>query len=45
MLTQMYGVTLVWQNIIENMQIVLQLCKMCMYNHLTASWTNRLAGS
>ena len=28
-----------------NMQIVIQLCEMCIYNHLAASRTNRLAGS
>ena len=32
-------------NNIENMQIIIQLCEMCMYNRLTASRTNRLAGS
>ena len=37
MFTQMYEVTLVWLNNIENMQIIIQLCEMCMY-------TNRLAG-
>ena len=45
MFTQMYEVTLVWLNNIENMQIIIQLCEMCMYNRLTASRTNRLAGS
>ena len=37
MFTQMYEVALVWLNYIENMQIMIQLCKMCMYNRLTAS--------
>ena len=32
-------------NNIENIQIIIQLCDMCMFNHLTASRTNRLAGS
>ena len=45
MFTQMYEVTLVWLNNIENKQIIIQLCEMCMYNHVTASRTNRLAGS
>ena len=42
---QMYEATLVWLNNIENMQIIIQLCEMCMYNYLTASGTNILAGS
>ena len=45
MFTQMYRVTLVWLNNMENIQIIIQLCKMCMYNCLTASRTNILAGS
>ena len=36
--------TLVWLNNIENMQIIIQLYEMCMYNHLTASRTNKLHG-
>ena len=34
MFAQMYEVTLVWLNNIENMQIIIQLCEMCVYNHL-----------
>ena len=30
---------------IENMQTIIQLCEICMYNHLIASRTNRLTGS
>ena len=37
MFTQMYEVTLVWLNNIENMQIIIQLCELCMCNCLTAS--------
>ena len=37
MFTPMYEVTLEWLNNIENMQIIIQLCELCMYNHLTAS--------
>ena len=30
---------------IENVHTIVQLCEMCMYNHLTTSRTNRLAMS
>ena len=36
MFTQMYEATLVWLNNIKNMQIIFQLCKLRMYNRLTA---------
>ena len=36
MFTQMYEVTLVWLNNIENMQIIIQLCELCMYICLVA---------
>ena len=37
MFTQMYEVTLVWLNNIKNMQIIIQLFELCMYNRLIAS--------